>query len=461
LPPQTAIPAEPTLAYRCLRSLVRLRLCFHRLRPVESERLHQSSAAILAVNAPESLANALLLTAALDQPAVWIFNHTTNASPSRRLAARLLGAITAVDAAGNGQSLERISDALRTGRLVALFPGIPARPEVGGVSPQAQLLAELGQRWTDPAELAVFPVDVFAPPLRLRKWETLIAIGSPIYPREHLHRAEGNPRQAAQSLAAALEQSRGLNAFRLFPSQIERLRAELENLLRADLRDEWAGHADGRQRTEDFELSRFLSHWIEQTNSVDPARLVVLFESVARYRRAHRLWSERRFAVEVAGGWITSSLAQGAVWTESLAGLPVALYGLVNHLPAGLALRVLHRWPKSEKGDLKTQWALLGAVVLAFYALQILLCDRWFGRAAAGYYALTLPVAGAYLWRYARLWKNRTRQLLFKLWIPAGGRRLRKMRRKMALQLDREVVSEAERKPATGGGILSGGEAAR
>ncbi len=448
-----ANPTDLPFGYRLLRSLVRLRLYFRSVRLLEAERLSQTRAAILTVNSAESLATALALTAALEPPLLWMFGREATESAGGRLAARLLGAVTLSEATDSARVFEQISDALRTGRRVALFATLPATSEALGASLPVKLSIGLGQQWTEPAELAVFPVDVFAPPPRFRKWETLIAVGSAIYPAEHLHRAEGNPATAAGSLSAALKNAYELNAFRLFPSQLDALRSGLEDLLRADLRDEWAGRPDGRQRWEDFELSRFLRGWIEQTNARDPARLVALSESVARYRRARRQWSERRFAVESAGDWIASPLGQVAAGAETLAGLPVALYGWLNHWSALLGLRALRRSRKPENPDPPVEWTYRGMVVLAAYAAQIVLCDRWLGRAAAGYYALTLPVSGAYLWRYVRLWQSRTRRLLFKLWIPTGARRLHDRRRRLALQLDRQVVSE----PAIAGAALTGG----
>ena len=48
-------------------------------------------------------------------------------------------------------------------------------------------------------------------------------------------------------------------------------------------------------------------------------------------------------------------------------------------------------------------------MILVCYAGQIFLCDHFLGRAAAGYYALSLPIAGLYLWRYSRVLRRRTR----------------------------------------------------
>jgi hypothetical protein len=52
-------------------------------------------------------------------------------------------------------------------------------------------------------------------------------------------------------------------------------------------------------------------------------------------------------------------------------------------------------------------WLARAFVVIVCYAAQIALVNSAFGRAAAGYYALTLPMSGAYLFRYGWLLKQR------------------------------------------------------
>jgi hypothetical protein len=443
---QTKTFARPTHLYGFLRAAARLRFYFPSIRVLETH--HVQRPAILVVNAPESLPTTMLLTAAFDEPLLWVLNPARTPTLRSRFAAHLLGALTRSDPAEDAQALEQISDGLRTGKLVGLYSDVAARPDARAVSPSVKLLIALGERWTDPGELVALPVDVFSPPKPFAQWETLIAVGEPIYPAEHLHRAEGNPQVAAESLHAALHAAFAQNAFSLFPSSIERLEAELEGLLRADLRVAWAGRPNWRQSPDDFELSHRVREWIGRANTFEPARLVALAEAAARYRRAHRRWAERSFAAQTAGPWIESPLGRSVAWVEALAGLPLALYGLLNHWIALLALGARDRLRHRETAKARIEWSIRGGVVLAVYAAEILVCNRFLGRAAAGYYALTLPVSGLYLWRYVRLWQSRTRRLFFKLTIPFAARRLQQMRQKVALELDRQITASVEKESA-------------
>ncbi len=447
---------QPPRAYRCLRRLARLYLYFRQIRVLESRRLDDHPAAVLAVHAPESLPTALLLTAAFERPVLWVFDPAATRTTGGRWAARLLGAVTWDDAASSGRAFERIADALRTGWLVAWFQARTSASPPDAMSSWVNLLLALGERWPHPAELAVFPVDVFIPPRHFAHWETLAAFGEPIYPAEHLHRAQGEASIATESLHASLEESWAQNPFRLLPASLERAEAELEDLLRAELQDTWSGRAHWRENPADFELSEEVKDWMQWANTSDPARLVVLAESVASYRRAHRLHAERQFAVETAGDWLASSLGRAVAWAEAAAGLPIALYGLLNHVPALVGLAALRRARAGEHPDRRVEWSLRAAIVLAVYAVEIVVCDRWRGRAAAGYYALTLPVSGAYLWRYVRLWHTRIRVLWFKVWTPMATRRLQRLRRRVTRQLDQEINRPREGPRSVSEGSLRG-----
>jgi hypothetical protein len=92
-----------------------------------------------------------------------------------------------------------------------------------------------------------------------------------------------------------------------------------------------------------------------------------------------------------------------------------------------------------------TQWTIRGAVTLAFYAVQILLVAHWRGRAAAGYYAPTLPVSGAYLWRYVGLVRPQARLLFVSLTIPALTRKIKRLRHALLEELDRTLAACEER----------------
>jgi hypothetical protein len=129
-------------------------------------------------------------------------------------------------------------------------------------------------------------------------------------------------------------------------------------------------------------------------------------------------------------------------------GLPIAVYGLLNHLLIGLALFLAGSFKPHSSRARPTEWTLRGAVTLGFYALQIFLVAHWRGRAAAGYYAPTLPVSGAYLWRYVGLVRPQARLLFISLTIPALTRKIQRLRHALLEDLDQTLMSYEEKASA-------------
>src|SRR5262249_6827820 len=139
-------------------------------------------------------------------------------------------------------------------------------------------------------------------------------------------------------------------------------------------------------------------------------------------------------------------------------------YGFLNHLPAWLLVFVTGLWgklgnhPKLDVGvrgarprpprpdgtsgnNMRPyparagEWAAAAVIILACYACAIALANHWFGRSTAGYYAVTLPTSGLYLWRYAWLWRQRTRLLLLGVLAPTATRQLRRGRKELIVRV--------------------------
>jgi hypothetical protein len=131
-------------------------------------------------------------------------------------------------------------------------------------------------------------------------------------------------------------------------------------------------------------------------------------------------------------------------WIESVVGLPVAAYGLINHLLAWALLFWRGLLKKGSEPDEHRQWLIRTLMVLGCYVAQVMLCAHWLGRATAGYYVLTLPLSGAYMWRYWSLLRNRTRLLFLSARLPAEGAKLRWMREKLLEEINSERDAYAE-----------------
>jgi hypothetical protein len=89
------------------------------------------------------------------------------------------------------------------------------------------------------------------------------------------------------------------------------------------------------------------------------------------------------------------------------------------------------------------EWIIRGVIVLGCYATQIYVVAHGWGRAAAGYYAPTLPAAGAYLWRYLWLVRHRTRLVYLAITLSALTSKANRLRQKFLEKLD-ETLPEYE-----------------
>ena len=155
--------------------------------------------------------------------------------------------------------------------------------------------------------VTVYPVHLFLPDSAAQSREILIYVDSIMV------RPEGRPEvlshgAGTQAFAAALESRFQENAFQLRPTDLEYFLADLEEVLRTDLQEDWASRPDWKQDVEGFVLSRLVMHWVKQTNYLNPGRLVILRKSLDDYRRLQRQCALREMEVEQAdslrhSGW--------------------------------------------------------------------------------------------------------------------------------------------------------------
>jgi hypothetical protein len=205
------------------------------------------------------------------------------------------------------------------------------------------------------------------------------------------------------------------------------------------LQEDWASRPEWKQDTDGFVLSRLLMDWAKQTNYLDPGRLVALRQSVEDYRRVERRCALRELQVHETGSLADPGWRRVLYWLEALLGLPLALYGLVNHLVIGLVLFLAGSFKPNNSRARSKEWTLRGALILGIYIIQIYLVAHWLGRAAAGYYAPSLPVAGAYLWRYWRLVRPQIGLLFISLTIPRLTRKVKRLRHDLLEGVDRAL----------------------
>ena len=428
--------------YRFVRRLLRLwfTLCFPKIRLLGAEAPPASGPLVFVVNHPASFLDALILVVTFEHEIDCLVRVDLLRGFVRGFIARGLGMIAYEEEGTVEQSaLDACRERLARGRAVVTFAQPEARkaaePPVFALRAATLALGAESLHSGEPG-LRLFPVHLFLPVAPSQSTELLIYVEAPLLASDYLGRGDEQLTRRARVFAEALDRVCRQNAFRIQPPEFTRLLSDVEGVLRADLEADWASRPNWKQTTQDFKLSRFVEDSAEQLNALHPGRLVALRESLDRYRAIERGTALRQLEVGLAGSWLKSPLRWLGAWVESVLGFPVACYGLVNHIPIGLILLATGLVKRSSKRPATSVWATRLLVVGGCYALEVAFSAHHFGRAAAGYYAASLPFSGAYVWRYAWLLRHRTRLLFFAACLRGQTRKLGRLRKRFIEELN-------------------------
>jgi 1-acyl-sn-glycerol-3-phosphate acyltransferase len=356
--------------YRFFRGLMRLwfGFFFRKIRLLRGEAVPASGAVMLVVNHPASFLDALILVAALERQVRCLLNKSLLRGYLRTRLARWLGMIPyEPEGTARAVALRGAREALGRREAVVVFAehqAAKSRESLPVGQAAATLAVEAESQHAGQLHLSVFPVHMYLPVGRSQSSELLIYVNSPLFPKEFLSAGAGG--LPARRFAAALEEALEQNAFRFQPGDLRQFLADLEEVLRADLEEEWAAQPHSKQKAEGFTLSEFIVGWMQQLNSLNPGRLVALRNDLDAYREERRRWALRQAEVESGGAWLESPVLCAWYWLESLVGLPIAVYGLANHL----LVWVLLFWGgllRRESGrDRTLEWLLRAGVVFCF-----------------------------------------------------------------------------------------------
>jgi hypothetical protein len=434
--------------YRLVRTLIRFffTLLYGKMRAPGADDLPQSAPVILVVTHPPGFLDALFLVAVARRPIHYLLDRKHVAGAWRPFLARRLGMILYQrEGESERQALQAACNVLGNLGAVAVFaePSEIDQPSHFALFP-ATIALESESRNANQLDLHVVPVHLFIPTANFQPRELLAYFDRRIPSQTYMLPGKALE-ERRPALCAALEEACRKNVFRLQPEDVRHFLADLEEVLLADLREDFSMRSRWKQKVEDFELSGFVREWVEQLNCLHPVRLVALRALESAYREELRQASLERLEIETAGGWIQSGARRALGWAETVAGSPLALFGLVNHLLPALTLRIAGIWKKQNEINRAALWISRGAVILLFYIAQVLLTDHFLGRAVAGYYALSLPISGLYLWRYAWLLRHRSRLLFLHARAPRRAARARERRQEFVRQLNaaRDAYIEA------------------
>ena len=434
--------------YRFWRGVIRLwfALTFRRIHVLHEERLKKPDPALLVVNHPEGFLDALVLVAGIERYVRCLIPARLIQGLLQPLIARGLGMISFLPE-DRQATVEKCSALLAEKAALATFvePGpAHAAGESRLASAAASIAVEAEARHGGGLGLMLFPVHLFLPVGHTHARELLIDVDQPESAQACISRAGGTSHDQVRELAKALERRCQENSFRLQPTDLAEFLGDLEEALLAEFQEDGASHPPAKQKRDGFQLSRFVVEWAEEMNYLHPGLVVSLRESLEAWREARRLGSLHRLELEGAGPWLRWPVGRGIVWLETVAGVAIALYGLLTHLVA-IALLYLSGLLKKESDRSKTtQWLARGLVLLGCYAAEVFLVAHFSGRRAAGYFAPTLPLSALYLWRYAWLLRHRTRFAFLSLNLSAETAKAKRLRKDLLREINAALDRRAE-----------------
>jgi hypothetical protein len=422
-----------------------------RIRPLRASEISAEGAAVFAVSHPAGFLHALVLSITIERPVHCLLPKNLAPGPLSRFLAHHMGIVLYEDELASSEAgIQKALDVLANGGALVVFADQNAAGESvpGTLASTAAALIERAEARQMGGGIAVYPVHLFLPESTPQSREILIYIDSAIA-RTAGRATAVELDDERPSLAAALEARFQENAFQLRPADLEFFLSDLEEVLRTGLQEDWASRPDWKQDTEGFVLSRFTTGWVKRANYLYPSQLVSLRKTLDDYRSLQRECALRELEIQGGDTPLGSGWQRIPLWFETLLGLPIALYGLVNHAAIALVLFLAGSFKRNSSRPRTTELMIRAGVTLAFYILQIFLVAHRWGRAAAGYYAPSLPVSGWYLWRYAGLIRPQARLLFISLTIPTLKRKIQRVRHALLNELDRTLTPIEEKTSVT------------
>lgn len=399
--------------YNLLRKVLRLwfSLIFRRIRVLNEAALPASGPAILVVNHPAGFAEALLLVAALGRRVHCLLDRSLASGFWEGVAARALGMIRYdFQEEDWARVLESACKIFSRDDAVLIFA---TRYQAGeGFAPVAAEVAVEAEAYLGrEAPLPVLPVHLFIPVPPSGAGEVMVHIDAPVVFSPALKRSEDDLSKRIHSLDQSIEKACSESPFRLQPEVIKEFLEGIEAVMREDFAERWSHRPHWKQKIEDFDLSPFLVRLTHQLNYTHPGRVAALNGALRTYQERKRRSALTALLAETAGPWRNVFWKRICVWVETIAGFPIACYGLLNLLLAWFIIWLAGLLKNGLWGAGPKVWSWRAFIALCCYALQIGVASHYLTRAQTGYYAPSIFISGAYLLRYLWLLRRRTRVL--------------------------------------------------
>jgi glycerol-3-phosphate O-acyltransferase/dihydroxyacetone phosphate acyltransferase len=409
--PPPASRGQQPLGYRAVRFLARklLELFYRRVEVVGLEHVPAEGPVILAPNHQNSMIDPALVVATMPRRLVPIAKAPLFRNPLTAPLLRLAGALPAhrrqdagSDPAKNVEMLRAATATLRNGGAVLIFPEGLSQPEPVLMplrTGAARMLLSAESEVGGTLGVTLLPVGLlFHEPGLFRTGRALVLVGPPVRTDDLIGlygtAPEAAVRQLTQRLSEALR--------RQIVEASDRQTLRLLHVVASLLREESAG--EGRDLASWAERNRRLMRAYRYLSSQDTARVEGLRIQVERY--AGDL--ER---AGVTGSQLARTYPAGVVWryairegSAMLLGLPLALWGMVNHAIPYQLTKVVSRLMRPVADREATYKVFVGIVAYPLcWAVQSWLVWRLGGGWLLGIFIASLVPTGL----FALTWRER------------------------------------------------------
>jgi 1-acyl-sn-glycerol-3-phosphate acyltransferase len=288
--------------------------------------------------------------------------------------------------------------------------------------------------------VVIIPVGLNFESQRRFRSRVLLRFGKPIVVAEYRRAYQEDPVAAVNELTVLLQEALRREVVNVERSEYVGLVQDIEKVYKKELLDRDDLTIPGRSRfqrdqTVTREIARALEYFYERSPEViwQLARMMKLYQD-----KRHKLRLKDELLRLEQGPTVRAE-----VWrfvAMGVAGLPLALYGMVgNLLPYKLTYRLAKRFAPDLTKVHGYQLGIGAAAFLLWYALLLTVIARRFGVWGAAAALVTLPAAGLFAREYARRMKTRRRMLRFAYLELLQGYRvqeLRLQRRRLIRELD-------------------------
>jgi 1-acyl-sn-glycerol-3-phosphate acyltransferase len=428
---------------RLVRALVRalLAVFYRRLEAVGLEHVPPAGPLLIAANHQNGLVDPMLLLATIPRPLqpvakAALFRHPLIA-PFLALARALpveRRQDPGADAARNLETFRAVTDALRAGGAILIFPEGVSQPEPTLMTLRtgtARMLLDAAGAGAGPVTL--LPVGlVVHEPGRLRAGHALVLVGPPVPADDCIALHATDPIGAARRLTERLAEALRRQIIEAEDRDTLRLLRLIERLWREEIGGAPAASAEWLQR------AARAYRWLRRAAPAE----------VARFRRAVEKYAADLERAGVAPETVGRAYGPRVVASYTLrevlplvAGLPLALLGIVLHALPAILVRVGVRLARPDP-DTEATYKLAGGLVI--YPLAWL-GEGWaIARVAGGATAIAFAAALLPAGFFALAWRQRlesvtgeARALLHFLARRGFHARLAGRRRALARQLER------------------------